>query len=933
MGESRGRPGRTRGYIRGQGDQEKADCADRMGELIGTEVDFFEFRYRSGVYSGIKAGLEEMIERGALSGARFEIQEKQVALLARMLSGDREAMGQIQCSEMGTGKTLVTALSWVLRFLPGESEIGARMSSSRASQEYKKKMRQIISGKIVAESVYSECCLMIGNGNLPPNWKKKLMETFGEGQLLFFEVSETMGANWASRARMAMDIRAKLMEVRGRFSKSDHGIPPVILILGSISKCKTHVIYRGKGKWVYSCKADQVQEVKSEIKEYNGARGYKHSDTDIPGFIPRWSVFSSGFGMVIIDEVHEMFGNNFKMSQLSSSLGQKNSFVTILCRSQCRRAHSGEISTAGWPESGGWTRPVRVMLLSGTCIGHKIQDVLPLLQLLCPHIKQDYKEENRNLVLELDEQLCNRKRKWDSQDPLLTGVSQFRKYLSQWIVGIRGNFKTAQKRRADCRAHTDDLIGTAYNLQLKLVQGMLQKLEEDCQEGQSAQMAMFAAINMLRKFGSDSVGALSGIHLLDLVRVPRANLRDLCSILVYVLDCLDQNSQTPGLAQREIKEQGQVYPVSQDLVQGLAVCGRCHSGIGSHVCSSCWTYLCFACLSRQLGKGHTEVCGICDGDCSVDFGSGLAELQKARDQILRAFSEPGSLSRPVHELIHTREELNQLGERLSDCFKGFKNRESDRLERRGKLTKYMDRLCSKAVGPETLEDRFGSSSKLLTFMNNLMFRAPDGTRVLDRTKVVFNSFHIPVLDLLQQYLERHPMWYRASDGTSKQVRIMRIDGKSSKDSQRAEMLDQFKKTEDLRILLFSDCGSTGIECNNAVQLVFMAERKWTPAEEEQLVARFVRFGSVKETYLMHLTVEGTFDESLHEMAHMKGLLSDLVFGQDLEGSIQEFKKTGTDASRLTQSVKLMMDLQPMELTGVSHEDRMRALFPKRARLQ
>lgn len=157
----------------------------------------------------------------------------------------------------------------------------------------------------------------------------------------------------------------------------------------------------------------------------------------------------------------------------------------------------------------------------------------------------------------------------------------------------------------------------------------------------------------------------------------------------------------------------------------------------------------------------------------------------------------------------------------------------------------------------------GSSSKLERLEADLEECATSGRKAL-----VFSQW-VDTLDELQRRLKRfNPMAYHG-----------RIPHR-----RRQGVIEQFRDDDNCHVLLMSyGAGGVGLNLQFA-GYVFLYDRWWNPAVEDQAINRAHRIGAAGPVTVTRFLTMGTIEERINQILEEKRDLFDSVFGDDLPGT-------------------------------------------------
>ncbi|MGH7826167.1 MAG: SNF2-related protein, partial [Candidatus Binatia bacterium] len=143
-------------------------------------------------------------------------------------------------------------------------------------------------------------------------------------------------------------------------------------------------------------------------------------------------------------------------------------------------------------------------------------------------------------------------------------------------------------------------------------------------------------------------------------------------------------------------------------------------------------------------------------------------------------------------------------------------------------------------------------------------------------KVLVFSEWERMLELVRELCERLDMGYALHTGSVPQRR------------RRAEIL-LFKNDPDCRVFLSTDCGSTGLNLQNA-SVVINCDLPWNPARLEQRIARAWRKNQTRSVSVINLVSDGTIEHRMLDTLASKQALADGVL--DLRGDLKEIRFRG-----------------------------------------
>ncbi|KAK0739036.1 P-loop containing nucleoside triphosphate hydrolase protein [Apiosordaria backusii] len=147
--------------------------------------------------------------------------------------------------------------------------------------------------------------------------------------------------------------------------------------------------------------------------------------------------------------------------------------------------------------------------------------------------------------------------------------------------------------------------------------------------------------------------------------------------------------------------------------------------------------------------------------------------------------------------------------------------------------------------PSTLNDEMASNKV------RVLIHIVEASRRLGE-KVLLFSQSIPTLDFLGTVLGKREIGYQ------------RLDGKTSPNN-RQQLIKDFNEGRSGDVFLISTmAGGTGHNIQAASRVVIF-DSGYTPAQEQQAIARAYRMGQQKDVYVYWLVTGGTFDEGLQQL--------------------------------------------------------------------
>lgn len=139
-------------------------------------------------------------------------------------------------------------------------------------------------------------------------------------------------------------------------------------------------------------------------------------------------------------------------------------------------------------------------------------------------------------------------------------------------------------------------------------------------------------------------------------------------------------------------------------------------------------------------------------------------------------------------------------------------------------------------------------------------------------KIILYAHHLDVIDALKEGLRDH--------GT------FTIDGRVPA-KKRAELIKGFQNGAWPRVGIINKAGGEGIDLFGSGDVdsstVLFVERQWTPALEEQAIARLDRIGQANPVTAYYLLAVGTFDPKMDKhIARKRKVLEDIVGMEEIE---------------------------------------------------
>jgi SWI/SNF-related matrix-associated actin-dependent regulator of chromatin subfamily A-like protein 1 len=209
----------------------------------------------------------------------------------------------------------------------------------------------------------------------------------------------------------------------------------------------------------------------------------------------------------------------------------------------------------------------------------------------------------------------------------------------------------------------------------------------------------------------------------------------------------------------------------------------------------------------------------------------------------------------------------------------------------------MDQLEKKLYGDD--EDGFGKASAIIAIMSEMRHItgrskvvecvdfATEFLLSTDRKLVIF-THHKDVMEMLEFKLNE---WL--IDGGYGKVCSLHsgLNG-----NERQNLVDVFKNDSSRRLMLASTLAAgEGLNlqfCSDAVIL----ERQWNPANEEQVEARFHRFGQLNAVTIIYMLASGTIDEYFTELVEIKrSIVAAMMDKKTIEWNQQSLMKELAEA--------------------------------------
>ena len=135
----------------------------------------------------------------------------------------------------------------------------------------------------------------------------------------------------------------------------------------------------------------------------------------------------------------------------------------------------------------------------------------------------------------------------------------------------------------------------------------------------------------------------------------------------------------------------------------------------------------------------------------------------------------------------------------------------------------------------------------------------------DRKIVLFSEW-TTMLDLIEEILKPLGVGY------------VRLDG-SVPQKKRQQLVSQFQKNEDCRLIIMSNAGSTGLNLQ-AANTVINVDLPWNPAVLEQRIGRAHRMGQERPVQVYILVTEGTIEEGMLNTLSVKHELAQAALDPD-----------------------------------------------------
>ena len=138
--------------------------------------------------------------------------------------------------------------------------------------------------------------------------------------------------------------------------------------------------------------------------------------------------------------------------------------------------------------------------------------------------------------------------------------------------------------------------------------------------------------------------------------------------------------------------------------------------------------------------------------------------------------------------------------------------------------------------------------------------------------IIFSSFEGMINLISKRVLE--PM----------KIKHVKLSGKVPT-SKRGKLIDEFNESDECRVFLSTDAGSTGLNLQ-AASLVINADVPWNPAVLDQRVSRAHRHGQKNTVNVINLITQGTIEERMLEVMDTKRAIFASVL-DDKEGIVDE----------------------------------------------
>jgi SNF2 family DNA or RNA helicase len=157
----------------------------------------------------------------------------------------------------------------------------------------------------------------------------------------------------------------------------------------------------------------------------------------------------------------------------------------------------------------------------------------------------------------------------------------------------------------------------------------------------------------------------------------------------------------------------------------------------------------------------------------------------------------------------------------------------------------------------------GSSSKMDRLAADMDEVAASGQKA-----IVFSQWVDAIEDIAERIPQYHPLQYHG-----------RIPSK-----QRDPILEEFKQNPDRHVLLMSyGAGSVGLNLQFC-RYVFLFDRWWNPAIEDQAINRAHRIGAAGSVTITRMIMAGTIEQRIHEILEAKRELFREILSEDHEPS-------------------------------------------------
>ena len=153
----------------------------------------------------------------------------------------------------------------------------------------------------------------------------------------------------------------------------------------------------------------------------------------------------------------------------------------------------------------------------------------------------------------------------------------------------------------------------------------------------------------------------------------------------------------------------------------------------------------------------------------------------------------------------------------------------------------------------------GSSSKLELLKSDL-----DEVSASGQKAIVFSQWVKTIDQIAEQIPQHNPLCYHGRIPSSK----------------RDAVLEEFKQSPDRHVLLMSyGAGSVGLNLQFC-RYVYLFDRWWNPAVEDQAINRAHRIGAVGSVTVTRMLMSGTIEQRIHEVLEAKRRLFNEILSEN-----------------------------------------------------